>query len=146
LTHPQWPVRRRCEQHDLHHHSAWPTHGTLTGFGETRTYTPAAGYEGFDSFTFQPYDTRVDSSLFGRVFIKVGSPEGWPCFAVASPNTYSATGPNYTFYTVWQSVVRLFWRRSDVSLEHSQVNTGGNLDAGQRKNQAHGQPQRFGIR
>ncbi len=30
-----------------------PSHGTLTGSGSHRTYTPAAGYSGSDSFTFQ---------------------------------------------------------------------------------------------
>ena len=35
---------------------AQPTHGTLSGTGATRTYTPAADYNGTDSFTFRVTD------------------------------------------------------------------------------------------
>ncbi len=38
-----------------------PTHGTLTGTGATRTYTPTANYNGPDSFTFRANDGTVDS-------------------------------------------------------------------------------------
>ena len=33
-----------------------PSHGALSGSGATRTYTPAANYNGADSFTFKVYD------------------------------------------------------------------------------------------
>src|SRR5207237_10369568 len=39
-----------------------PAHGTLTGAGANRTYTPAAGYSGPDSFTFKANDGSLDSN------------------------------------------------------------------------------------
>src|SRR5205823_1630080 len=33
-----------------------PTHGTLTGSGSSRTYTPDANYNGTDSFTYKVTD------------------------------------------------------------------------------------------
>ena len=38
-----------------------PSHGTLSGTGATRTYTPAAGYSGDDSFTFTVNDGALES-------------------------------------------------------------------------------------
>jgi MYXO-CTERM domain-containing protein len=39
-----------------------PAHGTLTGGGVNLTYTPAADYNGPDSFTFKAHDGVVDSA------------------------------------------------------------------------------------
>jgi ribosomal protein S30 len=39
-----------------------PSHGTLTGSGANRTYTPAANYYGSDSLTFKANDSKVDSN------------------------------------------------------------------------------------
>src|SRR5207244_1837270 len=39
-----------------------PTHGTLSGVAPNVTYTPAAGYNGPDSFTFKANDGTVDSA------------------------------------------------------------------------------------
>jgi hypothetical protein len=39
-----------------------PSHGTLTGSGANRTYTPAAQYNGPDSFTFKVNDGQLDSN------------------------------------------------------------------------------------
>src|SRR5205823_5272119 len=39
-----------------------PTHGTLSGVAPNLTYTPAANYNGADSFTFKANDGTVDSS------------------------------------------------------------------------------------
>ena len=39
-----------------------PTHGTLSGSGTSRTYTPDAGYSGSDSFTFKANDGTVDAA------------------------------------------------------------------------------------
>src|SRR5207302_1826073 len=39
-----------------------PAHGTLTGTAPNMTYTPAANYNGPDSFTFKANDGTVDSS------------------------------------------------------------------------------------
>jgi Ca2+-binding RTX toxin-like protein len=40
-----------------------PAHGTLSGSGSTRTYTPARHYSGPDSFTFKANDGTVDSNV-----------------------------------------------------------------------------------
>ena len=40
-----------------------PAHGTLSGTGAARTYTPAAGYTGPDSFTFKANDGTADSNV-----------------------------------------------------------------------------------
>jgi uncharacterized repeat protein (TIGR01451 family) len=40
-----------------------PTHGSLSGSGADRTYTPAANYHGPDSFTFKANDGAVDSNV-----------------------------------------------------------------------------------
>jgi len=39
-----------------------PAHGTLTGTGASRTYTPATNYTGADSFTFTVNDGALDSA------------------------------------------------------------------------------------
>src|SRR5262249_23233571 len=40
-----------------------PTHGTLSGTGATRTYTPSANYNGPDSFTYKVNDGQADSAV-----------------------------------------------------------------------------------
>src|SRR5207247_1324199 len=40
-----------------------PAHGTLTGSGANRIYTPAANYNGPDSFTFKANDGTVDGNV-----------------------------------------------------------------------------------
>jgi hypothetical protein len=40
---------------------AGPAHGSLSGSGASRTYTPAANYNGSDSFTFKASDGAADS-------------------------------------------------------------------------------------
>ena len=40
-----------------------PAHGTLSGSGSTRTYTPAADYNGSDSFTFAASDGALGSNV-----------------------------------------------------------------------------------
>lgn len=42
---------------------AGPSHGTLSGTGASRTYTPAANYSGADSFTFKVNDGTADSNI-----------------------------------------------------------------------------------
>src|SRR5206468_7975667 len=39
-----------------------PAHGTLSGSAPTVTYTPAANYNGADSFTFKANDGTLDSN------------------------------------------------------------------------------------
>jgi gliding motility-associated-like protein len=40
-----------------------PTNGTLTGSGASRTYTPAANYNGSDSFTYRVSDGQLQSNI-----------------------------------------------------------------------------------
>ena len=40
-----------------------PAHGVLTGSGANRTYTPAANYNGPDSFSFKASDSSADSNV-----------------------------------------------------------------------------------
>jgi VCBS repeat-containing protein len=42
---------------------AGPSHGSLSGSGANRTYTPAADYNGSDSFTFKANDGSLDSNV-----------------------------------------------------------------------------------
>jgi probable HAF family extracellular repeat protein len=54
-----------------------PAHGTLTGSGASRTYTPAHGYMGPDSFTFKVNDGHADSNA-ATVTISVTAPNRAP--------------------------------------------------------------------
>jgi len=73
-----------------------PTQGTLTGTGGTRTYTPNAGYEGTDSFTWRVNDGVVNSNT-ATVSINITSQptgsEDWPT-AGANPQRTSASPAN----------------------------------------------------
>lgn len=40
-----------------------PSHGALSGSGDSRTYTPNSGYSGDDSFTFKANDGSLDSEV-----------------------------------------------------------------------------------
>ena len=50
-----------------------PAHGTLSGTGANRTYTPVASYQGPDSFTFRVNDGVFNSNL-ATVNIQVAKP------------------------------------------------------------------------
>jgi len=50
-----------------------PAHGTLSGTGANRTYTPAAGYSGADSFEWKVNDGLADSNV-ATVSITVAGP------------------------------------------------------------------------
>jgi VCBS repeat-containing protein len=56
-----------------------PSHGTLTGGGATLTYTPAANYNGPDSFTYKANDGSLDSAPVA-VTITVNSVNDAPVF------------------------------------------------------------------
>ncbi len=60
-----------------------PAHGTLSGSGANRTYTPDPNYHGADSFTFKANDGVLDSNL-GVVSITVNSVNDPPVAAGAS--------------------------------------------------------------
>src|SRR5207248_6509949 len=40
-----------------------PSHGSLSGAAPNVTYTPAANYNGSDSFTFNANDSTIDSNV-----------------------------------------------------------------------------------
>src|SRR5207244_345586 len=66
---------------------AGPTHGALSGTAPNLTYTPAANYNGPDSFTFKANDGTVDSSA-ATVSITVTAVNDPP---VAANDSYAAT-------------------------------------------------------
>jgi hypothetical protein len=87
-----------------------PAHGTLSGLPPNLTYTPTAGYNGTDTFTFQVNDGRVDSNI-ATVTIVVNSivptyttrvNAGGPSITDANGNAWQAdTGfdAGYTYST-----------------------------------------------
>ena len=48
-----------------------PAHGTLTGTGANRIYTPTTNYNGLDSFTFKTNDGLADSAAAATISIEV---------------------------------------------------------------------------
>ncbi|MEO5368132.1 MAG: PKD domain-containing protein, partial [Magnetococcus sp. WYHC-3] len=68
-----------------------PAHGTLTGTGASRTYTPAANYNGADSFTFVVSDGALDSAA-ATVSITVTPVNDAPTVTVGGTPT-SGTAP-----------------------------------------------------
>ncbi|MEI6606470.1 MAG: DUF6288 domain-containing protein [Verrucomicrobiota bacterium] len=52
--------------------AVWPAHGTLSGTAPNLIYTPAAGYQGMDRFTFTVTDSLSDSAT-ATVGLVVGS-------------------------------------------------------------------------
>ena len=67
-----------------------PAHGTLSGTGANRTYTPAANYYGPDCFTFKVNDGTVDSSA-ATVSLTVTSVNDLPVAAGESYTTPRGT-------------------------------------------------------
>jgi hypothetical protein len=63
-----------------------PAHGTLTGTGANRTYTPAANYNGPDSFTFRANDGQADSNV-ATVSITVNAVNDAPSFTKGADQT-----------------------------------------------------------
>ncbi len=71
-----------------------PSHGTISGgSGAIRTYTPALGYTGPDSFTFKANDGTVDSNV-GTVSLNVQASTGTGGGYNYSPSLV-LTGSNY---------------------------------------------------
>src|SRR5207248_3234823 len=66
---------------------AGPLHGALSGVAPNITYTPAANYNGADSFTFKANDGTVDSSA-ATVTITVTAVNDPP---LAANDSYAAT-------------------------------------------------------
>lgn len=91
-----------------------PYNGTLSGSGETWTYTPNAGELGSDSFSYQVNDGRLDAEYEGYVFITIQeagyneSPQPGNVIVVTRPNqavaisldTYDADGDELSYAIV----------------------------------------------
>ena len=67
-----------------------PTHGALSGTAPNLTYTPAANYDGADSFTFKVNDGQADSNI-ATISITV-------TVLQRSPNSRPAIGDNKRRY------------------------------------------------
>ncbi len=67
-----------------------PPHGTLTGTAPNLTYTPAANYNGSDSFTFTVNDGTVDSAA-ATVSITVGATNDDPVAVAQAVSTAEDT-------------------------------------------------------
>ncbi len=89
-----------------------PAHGTLSGAGASRTYTPTSGFAGSDSFTFKTNNGYLDSSN-ATVSITVNNPPAptanaqtvTTAFNTAKAITLSGGDPNslplmYTIVTI----------------------------------------------
>ncbi|MDQ3931115.1 MAG: Ig-like domain-containing protein [Chloroflexota bacterium] len=63
-----------------------PSNGVLSGTGANRTYTPAANYNGSDSFTFKANDGTVDSNT-ATVSITVNAVNDAPSFTKGADQT-----------------------------------------------------------
>src|SRR5262249_5654650 len=72
-----------------------PVHGTLTGTGTNLVYTPAANYNGLDSFTFKINDGTVDGNT-ATVSITVTPVNDIPVANAQSVTTAEDTAVNIT--------------------------------------------------
>jgi VCBS repeat-containing protein len=72
-----------------------PAHGTLTGTGANLTYTPAADYNGTDSFTFKVNDGAMDSAP-ATVTITITSVNDAPTAETQSVTTDEDTAKEIT--------------------------------------------------
>jgi hypothetical protein len=73
-----------------------PAHGTLSGSGAGRTYTPATGYSGSDSFTFKVTDSKGAVSGNATVSITVTSGNRAPVANAQSVSTAKNTSKAIT--------------------------------------------------
>src|SRR6185436_17599581 len=72
-----------------------PSHGTLSGSGANLVYTPAANYNGPDSFTFKVNDGAVDGST-ATVTLNVSAVNDLPTANAQSLTTAEDTAVNIT--------------------------------------------------
>ena len=70
-----------------------PAHGTLTGNGASRTYTPAANYNGPDSFTFKATDSGGADSQAATISITVTAVNDAPVNTVPAPQVTDQNTP-----------------------------------------------------
>src|SRR5918911_1292824 len=99
-------------------------HGTLSGTAPNLTYTPAADYNGPDSFTFKVRDSKnADSNETGTISITVNAVNDAPCFAAtASPCTPALPGTQ----TFNEDTTRTFNTANSNRIRVSDVDSGAN--------------------
>ena len=69
-----------------------PAHGTMSGSGSARTYTPVANYHGADSFTYKVNDGTVDSNPATVSITVTTVANATPVISAASALTSPVTG------------------------------------------------------
>jgi Bacterial Ig domain/Malectin domain/Viral BACON domain len=80
---------------------ASPAHGTLTGTGASRSYTPDLDYNGADSFTFKVNDGADDSNV-ATVSITVTAVNDAPVISTAQPGTpFTVAAGSTQVFEVW---------------------------------------------
>jgi C1A family cysteine protease len=80
---------------------AAPAHGTLTGTGASRSYTPDLDYNGADSFTFKVNDGADDSNV-ATVSITVTAVNDAPVISTAQPGTpFTMAAGSTQVFEVW---------------------------------------------
>jgi len=87
-----------------------PAHGTVTGAGATRTYTPTTGYSGPDSFTFKVNDGSVDSPVATvSITVTPAAPAGPP--AVQKINGAKSCGAGSMVACIFGFLTLSLWNR-----------------------------------
>jgi CSLREA domain-containing protein len=70
-----------------------PSHGTLTDAGTTRTYTPAADYNGSDSFTYKAVDASGAESAPATVSLTINAVNDAPVNSVPAAQVTNTNTP-----------------------------------------------------
>jgi hypothetical protein len=84
-----------------YHIGTGPTHGSISGSGASRTYTPDPDYSGPDSFTFRTKDASVYSG-YATVSITVTAQNDDPEISSYSPETpFSMDAGSSQVFQVW---------------------------------------------
>ncbi|MET0646806.1 MAG: Ig-like domain-containing protein, partial [Pyrinomonadaceae bacterium] len=70
-----------------------PTHGTLSGTGAGRTYTPAANYNGTDSFTYKAIDSHGAESAPATISLTINPVNDAPVNSVPAAQVTNTNTP-----------------------------------------------------
>ena len=84
---------------------AGPTHGTLSGTAPDLMYTPEAGYDGSDSFTFASYNGTNTSTT---AIVSPGSPPARPRRALSSVKVAFNTATSVTLAAATDPDIRSY--------------------------------------
>ncbi len=99
-----------------------PTHGTLSGSGNSRTYAPSAGYAGADDFTFTVNDGTATSAT-ATVSITVTAASAWTTRDVGGTRLTGSTSQSGGTWTLKGSGSDI-WGSADAFQFASQPLTG----------------------